>query len=64
MEGLEEEACYILVNMLNERSICIFKQHFVHNPYPTRDEKVALSLCSGKTFRQVETWFTNARRRS
>ncbi|KAF2756170.1 hypothetical protein EJ05DRAFT_92287 [Pseudovirgaria hyperparasitica] len=32
-------------------------------PYPTADEKLELSAQSGLSIKQIQTWFTNARRR-
>ncbi|KAL5111755.1 hypothetical protein TcWFU_003356 [Taenia crassiceps] len=35
----------------------------MHNPYPTKGEKVMLAIITKMTITQVSTWFANARRR-
>ncbi|VDD74147.1 unnamed protein product [Mesocestoides corti] len=39
-----------------------FREH-QHHPYPTKAEKVMLSLAASMTMKQVSTWFANTRRR-
>ncbi|THD25625.1 Iroquois-class homeodomain protein IRX-4, partial [Fasciola hepatica] len=38
------------------------RQHQLH-PYPTKGEKIMLSLVTGMNLTQISTWFANARRR-
>ncbi len=35
----------------------------LHNPYPTKPEKIVLAVASRMSLTQVSTWFANARRR-
>lgn len=48
------EATSILKSWLNEHK---------DNPYPTKSEKMTLSIVTHMTLTQVSTWFANARRR-
>ncbi|CAH8605914.1 unnamed protein product [Schistosoma margrebowiei] len=34
-----------------------------HNPYPTKNEKIKLSIITNLSLTQISTWFANARRR-
>ena len=34
----------------------------IHHPHPTKEEKISLSHQTNISIRQVENWFTNARR--
>lgn len=48
-----------------KRAVLILKQwlnEHLDNPYPTYKEKEALSKESGLTKRQIQNWFTNARK--
>ncbi len=48
-----------------KRSVNILKtwlNKHIDNPYPTHKEKDALSKESGLSKRQIQNWFTNARK--
>ena len=48
-----------------KRSVGILKNwlnNHIENPYPTYKEKDALSRESGLSKRQIQNWFTNARK--
>jgi hypothetical protein len=51
---LDFEATAILTTWLNEHT---------NNPYPSKEEKTALALRSGLSDKQINMWFSNARRR-
>ncbi|KAJ3450878.1 homeobox protein [Anaeramoeba flamelloides] len=51
---------------LSKKSILILKKYFYKNfdnPYPSKSRKQELATKTGLTIKQVNNWFTNARRR-
>lgn len=56
---------YIRMPNFAKRSVQILKNwlnNHIDNPYPTHKEKESLSKESGLSKRQIQNWFTNARK--
>lgn len=56
---------YIRMPNFPKRAVVILKNwlyEHLDNPYPTDKEKVQLSTDSGLSKRQIQNWFTNARK--
>ena len=56
---------YIRMPNFSKRAVTILKSwlhEHLHNPYPTHKEKELLSKESGLSKKQIQNWFTNARK--
>lgn len=56
-DGEETSYCF------KEKSRCVLKEWYTHNPYPSPREKRELSEATGLTTTQVSNWFKNRRQR-
>jgi hypothetical protein len=56
----------VVMNRYNGGSKILFDWLLNHTtcPYPSLEEKVELMLASGLTIKQIDYWFSNARRRN
>ncbi|KAK7122631.1 hypothetical protein R3I94_019670 [Phoxinus phoxinus] len=56
-DGEETSYCF------KEKSRCVLKEWYTHNPYPSPREKRELAEATGLTTTQVSNWFKNRRQR-
>ncbi|XP_026132163.1 homeobox protein SIX2-like [Carassius auratus] len=56
-DGEETSYCF------KEKSRCVLKEWYTHNPYPSPREKKELAEATGLTTTQVSNWFKNRRQR-